>query len=125
MSNILTNAYYLQLFEPAISRKTLLLVSVALGGAAFWTDRVGLRVGWRPMWAFARRHSVWIVLVMILGVAFGLRLWGITYGLPQSFISDEYDYVHSYLQMIKRGRFQPALVDSSQHAGLREMSACI
>ena len=107
VSNILTNAYYLQLFEPAISRKTLLLVSVALGGAAFWTDRVGLRVGWRPMWAFARRHSVWIVLVMILGVAFGLRLWGITYGLPQSFISDEYDYVHSYLQMIKRGDFNP------------------
>ena len=48
--NILTNAYYLQLFEPAISRKTLLLVSVAMGGAAFWIDRVGLRAGWRPIW---------------------------------------------------------------------------
>ena len=57
--------------------------------------------------AFARRHTVWIVLVMILGVAFGLRLWGITYGLPQSYISDEYDYVHSYLKMIKRGDFNP------------------
>ncbi len=73
--NILTNAYYLQLFEPAISRKTLLLVSVALGGAAFWIDRVGLRAGWRPILAFARRHAVWIVLVMIVAYRERWRSW--------------------------------------------------
>ena len=32
---------------------------------------------------------------------------GIESGLPQSYIPDEYEYVHSYLQMIKRGDMNP------------------
>ena len=40
-------------------------------------------------------------------MAFTLRAWGITAGLPQSYIADEYDFVHAGLRMMKGGDLNP------------------
>ena len=53
------------------------------------------------------KHRVLLLLGLVLLVAFYFRIWGISSGLPQSYISDEYDYVNRYLQMIKRSDLNP------------------
>ncbi|HEY8149678.1 MAG TPA: glycosyltransferase family 39 protein [Vicinamibacteria bacterium] len=104
---VLTNAYYLRLLEPRVSRKAVAIVLVALCAATLvWTER-GLprdREGWR---ALARRAVVPASLTVILALAFALRIWGITAGLPQSYIADEYDHVHAALRMMKGGDLNP------------------
>lgn len=104
--NVVTNAYFLRFLEPTISRKALALISVGAAAGALLVERYGLP-SLPSIGSFFKRHAVLWVLLVILAVAFGLRLWGITYGLPQSYNSDEYDFVHSYLKMIKRGDFNP------------------
>ncbi len=106
-ATILTNAYYLQFLEPAVSRKTLALLIVAATGIWFLVWRFGLprdRAEVFELWSRARTP---LVLALILAVAFSLRYAGAGSGLPQSYIPDEYDYVHSYLVMIKRGDMNP------------------
>lgn len=106
-ATILTNAYYLQFLEPTLSRKTLALVIVAATGLWFLVGRFGLprdRAEVVELWSRARTP---VVLALILAVAFSLRYAGAGSGLPQSYIPDEYDYVHSYLVMIKRGDMNP------------------
>jgi len=106
-ATILTNAYYLQFLEPTLSRKTLALGIVAVTGLWFLVGRFGLprdRTEVLELWARGRTP---VVLALILAVAFSLRYAGAGSGLPQSYIPDEYDYVHSYLVMIKRGDMNP------------------
>jgi len=104
---VLTNAYYLRLLEPRVSRKWVAILLLAVCAATLvWTERVlpRDREGWR---ALARRAVVPGALAVILAVAFALRVWGITAGLPQSYISDEYDHVHAALSMMKSGDLNP------------------
>jgi len=104
---ILTNAYYLRLFEPALSRgrvaaAVLVACAIALAAAEWGLPRG--RGAWRDI---VRRAAPVVILAAILGVAFGLRLWGITSGLPQSYVADEYDFVHAVLRMMKGGDLNP------------------
>lgn len=106
-ATLLTNAYYLQFLEPSVSRKTL---GIAIGGAtALWYAwlHFGLPRGRDELVAAWRRLRVPAALALVLVVAFALRYEGASSGLPQSYVPDEYDYVHSYLQMIKRGDMNP------------------
>ena len=104
---VLTNAYYLRFLEPGISRGILGAALFGLGAVvaalASW-DRPQTADDWR---ALARRGAEPALLVVILGLAFGLRLWGITASLPQSYVADEYDFVHAGLRMIKGGDLNP------------------
>ncbi|HEY7698572.1 MAG TPA: glycosyltransferase family 39 protein [Vicinamibacteria bacterium] len=106
-ATILTNAYYLRFLEPTVSRKAVAFLIVAATGLWFLVWRFGLprnRTEAGELWIRARTP---VVLALILGVAFSLRYAGAGSGLPQSYIPDEYDYVHSYLVMIKRGDMNP------------------
>lgn len=62
------------------------------------------REAWR---AGARRSAAPLLLAAILALAFGLRVWGISSGLPQSYVADEYDYVNAVLRMMKSGDLNP------------------
>ena len=81
--------------------------------AAVTAVRLMVALTWDPPsrredWALlARRSAEPVLLIAILGLAFGLRLWGITASLPQSYVSDEYDFVHAGLRMIKGGDLNP------------------
>lgn len=105
--NLTTNAYLLRFLEPTVPRNGMLVVSILVAAAAFAVGKFGLPRG--PGWLrlLNRRSAVVLVLLVVLVVAFGLRVWGIDFGLPQSYYADEYDFVHSYLKMIKRGDFNP------------------
>jgi 4-amino-4-deoxy-L-arabinose transferase-like glycosyltransferase len=106
-ATILTNAYYLQFLEPAISRKSLALGIIAATGLWLLVWRFGLprnRDEAAELWRHARTP---LALAFIVAVAFSLRYQGAGSGLPQSYVPDEYDYVHSYLVMIKRGDMNP------------------
>ncbi len=106
-ATILTNAYYLQFLEPALSRRTLGVLIVAATGFWFLLRRFGLPRDRGEALELFRRARTAVVLSLILAVAFSLRYEGAGSGLPQSYIPDEYDYVHSYLVMIKRGDMNP------------------
>ena len=104
---ILTNAYYLRFLEPKVSRgrvAALVLIACAIVLAvAEWGLPRG-REAWRTV---ARRSVDPLILAAILAVAFGLRVWGISSGLPQSYVADEYDFVHAVLRMMKGGDLNP------------------
>ena len=107
VASLLTNGYTLQWLEPTVSRRALVLLSLAVAAAISGWTRYGVpasREGWKK---WARSLVVPALLILILAAAFGLRVWGITYGLPQSYIPDEYDYVHSALKKLKTGDFNP------------------
>lgn len=106
-ATILTNAYYLRFLEPAVSR-TFLGIAVALVTAGWFALlHFGLPRGRDEVAGAWRRLRVPAALAVVLLVAFWLRYDGVGFGLPQSYVPDEYDYVHSYLQMIKRGDLNP------------------
>ena len=104
---VLTNAYYLRLLEPRVPRKVVAALLVLLCAAAVaWTEW-----GWprgREAWrSIGRGAATPVLLAAILAVGFGLRVWGISAGLPQSYVSDEYDFVHAVLRMMKGGDLNP------------------
>lgn len=104
---LLTNGYFLRFFEPAISRGALVMMLLVVATALTAANRLGFpssREAWRSL---ARSALVPALLVAILALAFSVRVSGIEYGLPQSYISDEYDYVASALTRLKRGDFNP------------------
>lgn len=103
---LLTNGYYLRFLEPSVPRGSLVLASVLLAIVVAAAARYGIpsTIGLRPT---ARRLLVPALLAAILVSGFGLRHWGISSGLPQSYVPDEYDYVASALKMLKRGDFNP------------------
>jgi hypothetical protein len=100
---VLTNGYYLRWAEPAISRKSLAVVILALAAVHWAVSYRGFPSG-RSEWLDKGRYALLAVIVIS---AFALREWGISGGLPQTYVSDEYDYVHSVIQMIQRGDFNP------------------
>lgn len=104
---LLTNAYYLRLAEPAVSRKTLALGLIVITVAWFAACYVGLPRNREELVRLLRRGVTPVLLAVIVAVGFAMRYEGIESGLPQSYIPDEYEYVHSYLQMIKRGDMNP------------------
>ncbi len=104
---ILTNAYFLRFAEDAVSRKLLAYAAVAVTGLWMLIRRYGTPRSLAQIARLLRRYSTAILLSFIVAIAFALRLSGISYGLPQSYIPDEYDFVHSYLQMLKRGDLHP------------------
>ena len=104
---ILTNAYFLRFAEDAVSRKLLAYIAVAVTGLWMLIRRYGAPRSLAQITRLLRRYSTAILLSLIVAIAFALRLSGISYGLPQSYIPDEYDFVHSYLQMLKRGDLNP------------------
>ncbi len=104
-ATLLTNAYYLRFLEPWVPRTYLavLLIATALVshlGLTLPRSRVEVQ-------ALAQRAAVPALLVLIVATGFFLREWGSHSGLPQSYPSDEFDYVNRALQMIKRGDFNP------------------
>ena len=104
---ILTNAYYLRFLEPQVSRgrvAALVLIACAIVLAVTEWGLPRGRAAWR---AAARRSVDPLLLAAILAVAFGLRVWGISSGLPQSYVADEYDFVHAVLRMMKGGDLNP------------------
>ena len=107
-ATFLTNAHYLQFAEPTLSRKTLAAGLVAATIAWFFVAAFGLPRNRHELVALLRRGKTPLLVMVIVCVGFSLRYQGITSGLPQSYIPDEYEYVHSYLQMIKRGDAQPS-----------------
>ena len=106
-ATLLTNVYYLQFAEPSVSRKTLAAAVIGMTVAWFLVSYLGLPRNRDELVALLRRAKTPILVTAILVVAFSVRYDGITSGLPQSYIPDEYEYVHSYLQMIKRGDMNP------------------
>ena len=106
-ATLLTNAYYLQFAEPAVSRKMLAVALFTVTAAWFLAIHYGLPRDRQELVALLRRFQTPLLLAAILAVAFALRYDGVKSGLPQSYIPDEYEYVHSYLQMIKRGDMNP------------------
>ena len=104
---ILTNAYFLRFAEDLVSRKVLAYAVVAVTGAWMFLRRYGAPRSGAQALDLLRRYSTPLLLGLIVAIAFGLRLWGISYGLPQSYIPDEYDNVHAQLQMLKRGDLNP------------------
>lgn len=96
---LLTNAYYLKFLEPTVSRRALAAALLLLAAVWLLVDHFG-----PPR---ARRLRTPALLVTLVALAFGLREWGIRGALPQSYVPDEYDTVHSTLQMAKRGDFNP------------------
>ena len=106
-ATLVTNAYFLRFFEPMVSRSTLALGVFAVTAAWFLLRRYGIPIG-RDEWStLGRRALVPAMLAIVLAAGLGLRLEGASSGLPQSYVPDEYEYVHSYLQMIKRGDMNP------------------
>ena len=81
----------------------LLVACAILVAVTAWGVPRG-RAAWRD--AF-RAAAAPLLLAVILAVAFGLRVWGITTGLPQSYVADEYDFVHAVLRMMKGGDLNP------------------
>ncbi len=106
-TTLLTNAYFLRFAEPAVSRKSLAFGAIIITSLWMAARRYGIPASPSAVIAIIRRYSTALWLAFIILIAFVLRLGGINYGLPQSYIPDEYDYVHSYLVMIKRGDFNP------------------
>ena len=106
-STLLTNAYYLRFAEPALSRTVLAVGLFAVTGAWFLIGYCGLPANREELTGLFVRARTPLLLLVILVLAFAVRYDGIESGLPQSYIPDEYEYVHSYLQMIKRGDMNP------------------
>ena len=107
VATLLTNAYYLRFLEPVVSRRLLAVCLLGSIGLFFFVARVGLPRTREDVFGIARRLAVPALLVAILAWGFALRVWGISSGLPQSYVADEYDYVHSTITMIKRGELNP------------------
>jgi hypothetical protein len=104
---ILTNAYYLRLLEPSVSRGRVAALALIACALVLAVTEWGLPRG-RAAWRGAARRSVDpLLLAAILAVAFGLRVWGISSGLPQSYVADEYDFVHAVVRMMKGGDLNP------------------
>jgi 4-amino-4-deoxy-L-arabinose transferase-like glycosyltransferase len=106
-ATILTDAYYLRFLEPSVSRKALAVALVFATALWFLLRHYGLPATAGELRSFWTRARTPVLLATILAVAFSLRYTGATSGLPQSYVPDEYDYVHSYLVMIKRGDMNP------------------
>jgi hypothetical protein len=104
---ILTNAYYLRFLEPRVPRSVvaaaLIVLCAVVVAFTVWAPPRS-REDWRGL---GRRAAEPVLLIAILGVGFGLRLWGITASLPQSYVADEYDFVHAGLRMLKGGDLNP------------------
>ena len=104
---LLTNGYLLRFLEPAISRGALVGTLLVAAAAFTAVNRLGLPSSADAWRSRARSAVVPALLVAILALAFSVRVSGIDYGLPQSYVSDEYDYVASALTRLKRGDFNP------------------
>ncbi len=104
---LLTNGYYLRFLEPAISRGALVVLSIALAFVVVAATHFGVPRTRAELMAALRALVVPALLATILVLAFGLREWGISSGLPQSYVADEYDFVSSALTRLKRGDFNP------------------
>jgi hypothetical protein len=104
---ILTNGYYLRFLEPRVSRAWVALGVLGVCGLALALSEWGLPRGREAWRAIAVRAAEPLLLTAILAVAFGLRLWGISASLPQSYTSDEYEFVHAGLRMLKSGDLNP------------------
>jgi hypothetical protein len=104
---LLTNGYFLAFLEPRVSRGALVLTALLAAVAFTAARRYGLPSSAESRRKAFRKSVVAAILLAILSLAFGLRLSGINYGLPQSYVSDEYDYVASALKRLKRGDFNP------------------
>jgi 4-amino-4-deoxy-L-arabinose transferase-like glycosyltransferase len=107
VGTLLTNAYYLRFLEPVVSRRLLATMLLGSVGLLFFIAHVGLPRARSDMLVVARRLAVLAALVAILAAGFSLRLSGINSGLPQSYVADEYDFVHAEITMIKRSDFNP------------------
>jgi 4-amino-4-deoxy-L-arabinose transferase-like glycosyltransferase len=106
-ATVLTNAYYLRFLEPRVPRRWMAAALLAAAAVAVAVTEWGVPRG-RAQWrALARRGAEPLLLVAILALAFGLRVWGISGGLPQSYVADEYDFVHAGLRMMKGGDLNP------------------
>jgi len=106
-ATVLTNAYYLRFLEPRISRAWVAAVVVVVAAAALALTEWGAPRGKTAWRSLARVSGQPILLALVLAVAFGLRAWGANAGLPQSYVSDEYEFVHDVLRMMKGGDLSP------------------
>ncbi len=104
---LLTNAYWLRFLEPSVGRKTLALASVLAAAVAVLLDRGTLPRSGEEGRALVRRWAVPAAVLLVLALAFELRVGGIRSGLPQSYPADEFDYVNRALAMMKSGQFNP------------------
>jgi 4-amino-4-deoxy-L-arabinose transferase-like glycosyltransferase len=106
-ATVLTNAYYLRFLEPQVSRRWVAAIVVVAAAAALALAEWGAprgRAAWRSLAGVTAQPAL---LAVVLAVAFGLRAWGARAGLPQSYVSDEYEFVHDALRMMKGGDLNP------------------
>jgi hypothetical protein len=106
-ATLLTNSYYLRLLEPVLSRRSLALALFGVTGLWLAAGKLGLPRDRKGLFGLLWNARVGLALAAIVAVAFSVHYQGAGSGLPQSYVPDEYDYVHSYLQMIKRGDMNP------------------
>lgn len=105
--SVLSNGSFPGFLLPSASRGVLAAALLLLALALTALQRYGLPATGEARMRMARAAVVPALLVAIVTLAFGLRLSGIESGLPQSYVSDEYDYVASGLTRLKRGDFNP------------------
>jgi len=104
---LVTSAYWLRFLEPAVGRKALALLSVAAAAVALLVERGALPRSGEERRALMRRWGPAVAVILVLLLAFELRVGGIRSGLPQSYPADEFDYVNRALGMMKSGQFNP------------------
>lgn len=107
VATLLTNAFYLRFLEPVVSRRLLGAALLGSIGLIFFIARVGLPRTRSDVRGVAHRLAVPAAVFAIVAAGFWLRLSGISSGLPQSYVADEYDTVHSTITMMKRGELNP------------------
>ena len=106
-ATVLTNAYYLRFLEPRVSRAWAAALVVVAAGAALVLSERGAPRGKAAWLSLARGAAPPILLALVVSLAFVLRAWGANAGLPQSYVSDEYEFVHDALRMMKGGDLSP------------------
>ena len=103
-------------------RKTVLgllaLVELGLVAGRVWVGlgRAGLTEAGRQVWRSGRvREAVPVGLIVV--IAFGVRLWGVNFGLPYLEHVDEWNVAERGLHIVQTGNFDPY---DYRHPGLAE-----
>ena len=74
------------------------------------------------------KHKARVALSFVLALAFGLRVWGIAWGMPYALHADEPKYISRAVAMLASGDFNPHYFENPPlltYALLLELVACV